>query len=183
MFKRLDKNGDGKLDASELARMAKRHHEDAGKMLADLDTDQDGSVSSDEMAAGVAKRQQEVPRPDGANGEVTTALLNILQQLQDSQKGNGASATGSSVAGGAGAIPDGRDSRDADFAKLDANGDGTLDKTEFAAGGDGAESSSASDITTAFLNILKQLQASSGGAGDANDPVLNLQNSGDPIPA
>jgi hypothetical protein len=100
LFKKLDKNGDGGLDAGELSGMAKRMKKDPAQMLTELDTDQNGSVSAEEMRAGAAKHRRDGPPPeggpdkggpaaqaggkdqDGASGEVTTKLMNILKQLQ-----------------------------------------------------------------------------------------------------
>ncbi|GEM_PF-3895559 len=52
-FAKMDKNGDGGLDASELAGMAKRTGKDASQLLSELDTNKDGKVDSGEMVARI----------------------------------------------------------------------------------------------------------------------------------
>ncbi len=146
-FKSMDANGDGGLDQTELAGMAKRTGKDAASLLAGLDTDKDGKVSASELEADRAKHQQEAGQSQGAGMEqITTALMNILKQLQGSQ------GTGGDQAGGGGCGQDGADaSVDAQsqvqsqgvkgqghhrhsledmFKKMDANGDGSLDQSE-----------------------------------------------------
>lgn len=54
-FKKLDKNGDGSLDLSEI-RTKKDDDTTAEKKLKDLDKNGDGKVSLEEFTAGPAKR-------------------------------------------------------------------------------------------------------------------------------
>ena len=57
MFKRLDQNGDGKVDKTEFAAAGKK--QDAGKaeeLFAKIDTDQDGSISEAESDAFLTLR-------------------------------------------------------------------------------------------------------------------------------
>jgi Ca2+-binding EF-hand superfamily protein len=123
MFKRMDANGDGGLDQSELAGMAKRTGKDAASLLASLDTDKDGKVSSSEMDSGASKRHQESAQAQSAGtAEFTTALMGILKQLQGADADAGAEGT----ARESGHHP----SPEVMFKKMDANGDGNLDATE-----------------------------------------------------
>lgn len=153
MFKRMDANGDGSLDQSELASLAKRKGTDAASLLGSLDTDKDGKVNAQELGAGMAKQSQTGSQAQVGSGasEFTTAMMGILKQLQDSQNGDGATAAdggncdnGNDGSQGVATVElqfqmtvktqggkgHGHHSHGEMFAKMDANGDGTLDETE-----------------------------------------------------
>jgi Ca2+-binding EF-hand superfamily protein len=153
-FAKLDKNGDGGLDESELAGMAKRTGKDASKLLSELDANNDGKVDSGEMDAAMAKRRAASGRQPDAADQFTTALMNILKQLQDGDKGKDGSGDA--------------------FSKLDVDGDGQLSPSEFAAGiahgNDGAGQNlqaAAKEFTTSLMNLFSQLQGSKADTGAA----------------
>lgn len=155
-FAKLDKNGDGGLDESELAGMAKRTGKDASKLLAELDTNNDGKVDSGEMDAAMAKHRAASRHPSDAADQFTTSLMNILKQLQggDKDKDNDGSANA--------------------FSKLDTDGDGKLSPSEFAAGmaqrndGNGQNlQAAAKEFTTSLMNLFSQLQGSKADTGTA----------------
>lgn len=153
-FAKMDKNGDGGLDESELAGMAKRTGKDASQLLSEMDTNKDGKVDSGEMDAAMAKRRAASGQPQDAAGQFTTALMNILKQIQGGDNGK----DGSSDA----------------FSKLDTNGDGKLSPAEFAAGtadrndGNGQNlQAAAKEFTSSLMNLFNQLQGSNGDGGAA----------------
>lgn len=195
-FDKMDKNGDGGLDESELAGMAKRSGKDASAILAGLDANKDGKVDSGEMDAGMARKRGQSGQSQGsAITQFTTSLMNILGQIQGSKKGVETEGEGDM------------------FAKMDANGDGSLDASEL--GGiakhtgqdvskvlseldtdkDGKVNASeldagaakhraaedlkfgaaASEFTTALLNIMKQLRDT--GNGDAGSDASSSDGS------
>jgi hypothetical protein len=150
-FDKMDKNGDGSLDAGEFAGMAKRSGKDASAILAGLDTNKDGKVDFGEMDAGMArKRGHAGPSQDSAVSQFTTALMNILGQIQDSKKAGGD------------ADEDGK----VDAPGLDA---GTADHR---APEDLKFGAAASEFTTALLNIMKQLRDTGDGnpGSDSSSP-------------
>lgn len=157
-FAKMDKNGDGGLDANELAGMAKRTGKDATQLLSELDTNKDGKVDSGEMDTAMAKRRaasgQGDQSPDAAAGQFTTSLMNILKQLQGADSGSG---SGSDA-----------------FSKMDTDGDGKLSQSEFEAGtakqkeaSDQNLTASAKEFTSSLMNLFKQLQGSGSDQGDA----------------
>lgn len=158
-FAKLDKNGDGGLDESELAGMAKRTGKDASKLLSELDTNNDGKVDSGEMDAAMAKRRGASGHPSDAADQFTTSLMNILKQLQGGDKDKDGSADA--------------------FSKLDTDGDGKLSPSEFAAGmtqqSDGTGQNlqaAAKEFTTSLMNLFSQLQGSNGDAASAKPQAV-----------
>lgn len=153
MFKKLDKNGDGSLDQSELAGIASKTGQDASKMFASLDTNKDGKVDATEMETGAAKHRQEMGAQnpgtrDPQISEVTTALMNILKQLQSSSSGSQATGTDASTQAAGGVNPQ-PPSPEEMFKRLDANGDGTLDQSELT----GIASKTGQDASTMIANL------------------------------
>ncbi|MBW8886877.1 MAG: EF-hand domain-containing protein [Fibrobacteres bacterium] len=155
-FAKMDKNGDGGLDESELAGMAKRTGKSASQLLSEMDTNQDGKVDSGEMRTAMEKRRAASGQAPDAAGQFTTALMNILKQLQGGSTGG---SDGSSDA----------------FSKMDTDGDGKLTPAEFAAGsakqksdGDQGMASAAKEFTSSLMNLFNQLQGSGQGGGAAN---------------
>jgi hypothetical protein len=162
-FEKMDANGDGGLDESELSGMAKRSGKSAADILKRLDTSGDGKVDAQEMDAGRPKHNREGGNPDGSiASQFTTSLMNLLKQLRDS---------GSDAESGQGAdegcdiqAPGQAEGVSADhaelFSKLDADGNGSLSQAEFSAMGNHGPDlkQAASEFTTALLNIMKQLQ-------------------------
>jgi EF-hand domain pair len=63
MFKKMDKNGDGGIDESEFAEMAKGKGRDPSKIMTRLDTNKDGKVDATEMEAGRPNRAGKAQDP------------------------------------------------------------------------------------------------------------------------
>jgi Ca2+-binding EF-hand superfamily protein len=101
MFTHSDSNGDGSIDASELSTMAANGPEggpSAEDLLAELDTDGNGTVSRAESDAGIERMQED--RPPGpppptasdessstsgdASDSLTQTLLDALNEQDDS---------------------------------------------------------------------------------------------------
>lgn len=154
-FAKMDKNGDGGLDESELAGMAKRTGKDASQLLSEMDTNKDGKVDSGEMQTAMDKRRAASGQAPDAAGQFTTSLMNLLNQLQGGASGGG----GSSDA----------------FSKMDSDGDGKLSPAEFAAGtakqndGSGQNlASAAQEFTSSLMNLFNQLHGKNQGDETAN---------------
>jgi len=152
----MDKNGDGGLDESELAGMAKRTGKDASQLLSEMDTNKDGKVDSGEMQTAMAKRRAASGQAPDAAGQFTTSLMNLLNQLQ----GGGSS---------------GNDGSSDAFSKMDTDGDGKLSPAEFTAGtakqkdGSGQNlASAAQEFTSSLMNLFNQLHGSNQGDNAAN---------------
>jgi Ca2+-binding EF-hand superfamily protein len=166
----MDKNGDGGLDESELAGMAKRTGKDASQLLTEMDTNKDGKVDSGEMQTAMEKRRAASGQAPDAAGQFTTALMNILKQLQ-----------GGSTGGSDGSSDPSSDA----FSKMDTDGDGKLSPAEFAAGtakqkSDGGQNmeSAAKEFTSSLMNLFNQLQGSGQGGGAANASATATASSG-----
>jgi len=177
-FKAMDKNGDGTLDKSELAGMAKHTGKSVESLMAELDTNNDGKVDSSEMDAAAAKHrkdmaaqgqisaQSENTDPKSLVSQFTTSLMKILKQLEAGEQGN-ANATGNTSATG----------------QVKGNGDCDHDgdaKTSAAATdtGNGAKvnpvtvqnsDALAKEFTTGLMNILQQLQNSQKNDGSTDN--------------
>jgi Ca2+-binding EF-hand superfamily protein len=174
-FSKMDKNGDGGLDESELAGMAKRTGKDASQLLTELDANKDGKVDAGEMQAAMAKRRaqgaqggqpgQADPTKDAAS-QFTTSLMNILKQLQGSDKNSDSDS----------------------FAKMDTDGDGKLSQAEFTAGmakqketSDQDLNASASEFTSSLMNLFKQLHGQDDGSQEASAGAQGQDGHCDPV--
>ena len=186
-FKKLDANGDGKLDASELANMVKNGPQgqngqgpSAADILKKLDTNGDGSVSADEFAAG-AKKMHRGHKAKGAgqdndgdndqSGQGASAadgkaalFAEILKQLQSqNSSGTGSASTDPLLA----TDPTNSNSAtDQLFAALDGNGNGSVSKDE----------------VTSFIDKMRQQSAqgtlySQDGTTSpgSTDPLLDIK--------
>lgn len=117
-FERIDSNGDGSLDATEVASMADRLSEikgesvNADEIMSKLDSDSDGLITEAEFAAG----RPAGPPPGmtgmmggGMKGGLIQSLMGIESESEESE------STESTIS-------------------LDTNGDGIVDAEEAAAG-------------------------------------------------
>jgi Ca2+-binding EF-hand superfamily protein len=128
LLTKLDTNSDGTVDQDEL-KSALSQKPDNGllvslsKNFADLDTDDSGSLSSEEMAA---MAPPPLPQDQAPNTELADALISALDTdgdgaISSDELSKGLTSAGSSA-----------DSKDT-FSALDKNKDGTVSKDELAA--------------------------------------------------
>jgi Ca2+-binding EF-hand superfamily protein len=129
LLTRLDSNSDGSVDQDELKNALSQKSDDGllvslSKDFADLDSDDSGSLSSEEMAAMAPPPPP--PRGQAPGTELADALISALDAdgdgaVSSDELGNGLTSTGSSADSGE------------IFSALDKNQDGTVSKDELAA--------------------------------------------------
>jgi hypothetical protein len=88
IFKKMDKNGDGGLDAAELTKLAKRTGQDANALLGKLDGNKDGKVVATELEAGKDNLQSQMlscksPEADGPGS--STSIMIVMMQVRMTQ--------------------------------------------------------------------------------------------------
>jgi Ca2+-binding EF-hand superfamily protein len=107
MFAKVDTDGNGSVDATELASMLKKGDAssdvDSAALLKQMDTDGNGSLSADELSKGM---HDLMPRP--------SSTMDFAQTRSAANDDGGGDADA--------------------FAKLDTDGDGKLSRAEFEAG-------------------------------------------------
>ncbi len=106
LFSKMDSDGSGGIDKTEFSDIAKNLSKLSGNSIngddafKTYDTNNDGSLSSDEMKSFM--KDNAPPPPDGMGGGMSSMNAQFLQQAQDDL-----------------------------FSKVDGNGSGGIDKTEF----------------------------------------------------
>jgi Ca2+-binding EF-hand superfamily protein len=127
LFSKLDANGDGGIDKSELGDFmsyvgsssgSTNATTDSSELFSKLDADGDGSVSKTEMADGAKALFDELRTQlmSAAASKASTATLET-SSTSDASSTSATSSTDTSK-------------QDELFAKMDANGDGSIDKDE-----------------------------------------------------
>jgi Ca2+-binding EF-hand superfamily protein len=129
LLTKLDTNSDGSVDQDELKSALSQKSDDGllvslSKDFADLDSDDSGSLSSEEMAAMAPPSPP--PRGQAPGTELADALISALDAdgdgaVSSDELGNGLTSAGSSADSGE------------IFSALDKNQDGTVSKDELAA--------------------------------------------------
>lgn len=129
LLAKLDTNSDGAVDQDELKSALSQKTDDGllvslSKNFADLDSDNSGSLSSEEMAAMAPPPPP--PRDEAPNTELADALISALDTDGDGAISSDELSTGLTSAGSS------ADSKEI-FSALDKNEDGTVSKDELAA--------------------------------------------------
>jgi Ca2+-binding EF-hand superfamily protein len=129
LLAKLDTNSDGAVDQDELKSALSQKSGDGllvslSKNFADLDSDESGNLSSEEMAAMAPPPPP--PRDEAPSTELADALISALDAdgdgaISSDELSNGLSSAGSTA-----------DSKEI-FSALDKNEDGTVSKDELAA--------------------------------------------------
>ena len=99
MFARMDQDGDGSLDKVEFSAMAEKMSQRTGDSInvedkfPEIDTDSDGKLSQDELAAHAAEHRPPPPPPrpqmtGGFEDETTQTLLDLLMQEEEEESVN-----------------------------------------------------------------------------------------------
>ncbi len=146
---------------SELWRLLQASKKNAGKstdkIFSSPDTGGDDSINKSELSSALSSSSPRGPVP-GSGGDSTSALVNLLEALTQAVTG---------ATGPGGTDPAGRLSAEGIFKKTDANGDGSLDKTEF-------ENGRPHDMTVAQADELySRLDANSDNAISESEFTAN----------
>lgn len=112
MFSKIDKNGDGSLDKSELETFAQRTGKSVDDILKDMDADQDGVVTETEFSDAADRFEKKMETAD-----FIMSMASIV----------GSGRSENSI------IPLDDVSSDDIFDAIDSNSDGSIDKSELAA--------------------------------------------------
>ena len=139
-FEKLDSNGDGSLDKTEISSMAEKLSEmrgesvDAGQIISKLDSDGDGLVNEEEFEAG----RPEGPPPGmmggGMPGSAAQSLLDEFEEMDS----DGDGLLDETEFGSMAEMLSGMTGKSIDagriISKLDTDGDGRVSREEFEAG-------------------------------------------------
>lgn len=113
-FDKMDADGNGSLDKSEISSLAEKMSEKSGQsisaddLMGKMDSDEDGQVTQEEFKAG--RPQGPPPGIMGMSGGGTESLLSLMNASEDTEETSSATD------------------------ELDANGDGVVDSEEAGAG-------------------------------------------------
>ena len=128
MFSKIDGDQDGKVTKDEFVATRPKDISEAkaADLYAKIDTEGTNALTEDQLKAGLEanKPAREAAGKSGGSlsDDVLSALLNLVQQIKDGSEDDG--KTGKT---------DQRPSPSDMFAKMDADGDGTVTKAEFTA--------------------------------------------------
>jgi Ca2+-binding EF-hand superfamily protein len=176
LFNKIDTNGDGSIDKTEMQAVAKNQSSTADGLFSQMDTDEDGLISKTEAEAAMAQLEQQMKQQGfpGMNGTPPSAddLFSSLDTNRDGtiDKSEITAALGQSssdadklfsiidtnsdnaisadefTAALKSAAPPMGPPPGNPFASVDTNQDGTIDKTEMTA----AQGESSSDVDDLF---------------------------------
>lgn len=138
MFARVDQNGDGGVDKSEMQAFADHTAEKTGEeinvedLIAQFDEDGDGVLSQDEMDTAMASLGKNSGRSSGADmdGRMAEALFSLGQSLAGSESALLSALSEEPAGGPSGMMPPGPPSTEEMFNRVDEDGDGGIDKSE-----------------------------------------------------
>ncbi|MCC6157082.1 MAG: EF-hand domain-containing protein [Deltaproteobacteria bacterium] len=147
LFKKIDANGDGKIDedelSAEISEAASRHGSasavvDVASLMSDMDTDGDGSLGEDEYASGVKTFLNAVRGSAGGSPPMGSPPMgpppDAAQLFSDADEDEDGTVTQDELANALAALgekPEGAPDAAELFERLDANGDGKIDRDEF----------------------------------------------------
>lgn len=170
LLAKLDSNSDGAVDQDELKSALSQKTDDGllvslSKNFADLDSDESGSLSSEEMAAMAPA--QPPPRDQAPNTELADALISALDAdgdgaISSDELSNGLTSAGSSA-----------DSTEI-FSALDKNEDGSVSQDELAAS---LAPPPPPPQQVSSEELFSQLDADSDGSVSATELTSALQTS------
>jgi Ca2+-binding EF-hand superfamily protein len=160
MFSKIDTNGDGKHDKTELAAMVANGPTGAPSVddiLGSFDTDGDGAISESEFNAGQEQNQARgaggPPPPPMGNMSSTDFIKQLFSDSDTDEDGVlSADELSSMVTNG----PAGGPSADELLSKLDTDGDGSINESEFIAGAPGQkaeDTTGTSNTDNLFSNL------------------------------
>ena len=205
LFAKLDSNGDGAVDQDELKSALSQKSDDGllvnlSKQFGDLDSDDSGSLSAEEMTAMAPPPP---PQDQAPNTDLADALISALDAdgdgaISSDELRNGLTSTGSSADSNQifSALDKNKDgtvsqdeltasltppppppqqaSSDELFSQLDADGDGNISATELSSALQTSDSTSTSSTDTSAA-LLKVLDSDSSGGVSSDELKAALQ--------
>ena len=208
LLSKLDTNSDGSVDQDELDSALSQKSDDGllvslSKNFADLDSDESGSLSSEEMAAMAPPPPPPPPRDQAPETELADALISALDTDGDGAIGSdelstgltsaGSSADSSEIFSALDKNEDGVVSQDelmaslappppppqqaadeALFSQLDTDSDGSISASELSSALQASESTSSTSTDTSAA-LLKVLDSDSSGGVSSDELKAALQ--------
>ncbi|WP_285373757.1 EF-hand domain-containing protein [Pseudomonas sp. lyk4-TYG-107] len=205
LFAKLDSNGDGAVDQDELKSALSQKSDDGllvnlSKQFGDLDSDDSGSLSAEEMTAMAPPPP---PQDQAPNTDLADALISALDAdgdgaISSDELSNGLTSAGSSADSNQifSALDKNKDgtvsqdeltasltppppppqqaSSDELFSQLDADGDGNISATELSSALQASDSTSTSSTDTSAA-LLKVLDSDSSGGVSSDELKAALQ--------
>jgi Ca2+-binding EF-hand superfamily protein len=206
LFAKLDSNGDGAVDQDELKSALSQKSDDGllvnlSKQFGDLDSDDTGSLSAEEMTAMAPPPP---PQDQAPNTDLADALISALDTDGDGAISSDELSTGLTSAGSSAdsnqifsALDKNKDgtvsqdeltasltpppppppqqaSSDALFSQLDADGDGSISATELSSALQTSDNTSTTSTDTSAA-LLKLLDSDSSGGVSSDELKAALQ--------
>lgn len=204
LFAKLDSNGDGAVDQDELKSALSQKSDDGllvnlSKQFGDLDSDDSGSLSAEEMTAMAPPPP---PQDQAPNTDLADALISALDTDGDGAISSDELSTGLTSAGSSAdsnqifsALDKNKDgtvsqdeltasltpppppqqaSSDALFSQLDADGDGSISATELSSALQTSDNTSTTSTDTSAA-LLKVLDSDSSGGVSSDELKAALQ--------
>jgi Ca2+-binding EF-hand superfamily protein len=206
LFAKLDSNGDGAVDQDELKSALSQKSDDSllvnlSKQFGDLDSDDSGSLSAEEMTAMAPPPP---PQDQAPNTDLADALISALDadgdgaissdELRNGLTSAGSSADSNQIFSALDKNKDGTVSQDELtasltpppppppqqassnelFSQLDADGDGSISETELSSALQSSDSASTTSTDTSAA-LLKVLDSDSSGGVSSDELKAALQ--------
>ncbi|WP_025112976.1 EF-hand domain-containing protein [Pseudomonas sp. H1h] len=205
LFAKLDSNGDGAVDQDELKSALSQKSDDGllvnlSKQFGDLDSDDSGSLSAEEMTAMAPPPpppQDQAPNTDLADALISALDANGDGAISSDELSNGLTSAGSSADSNQifsaldknkdGTVsqdeltasltpppPPPQTSSDELFSQLDADGDGSISATELSSALQTSDNTSTNSTDTSAA-LLKVLDSDSSGGVSSDELKAALQ--------